>query len=299
MSLSIPERKRYITNYFIGKGYTPVQASAIVGNLQQENRSFDPNIKNSIGATGIAQWLGKGRKGKLLQRENPYNIDTQLDFLHDELQGNIKGAWTNNVGGKEAFFNTDDVNKATYIIRKDFERPGEHEAHDKQRYKFAHDAMTLVDPNYKFIPESTSQQTNLPQQQKYNVERQDLSTQSYLSAIEGRLNTATEELAKFQEERAQEQQKQETLKQEDVQRQVLEQAQKQKEDIYNLLTQNPPEGLQYDVSPTQQAFSQAQPFQFQTDFYTGEGLFQEGGTLVKSPLTRIKHTTNENLNHRI
>lgn len=113
----------------------------------------------------------------------------------------------------------------------------------------------------------------------YNIERQDLSNQAYLSAIEGRLNTATEELAKFQEEREQEQKKQETLQQEDAQRQVLQQAQQQKEEIYNLLTANPPESLQYDVSSTQQAFSQIQPFQFQSDFYSGEGLFQEGGDL--------------------
>lgn len=134
----------------------------------------------------------------------------------------------------------------------------------------------ILDLTNEEISQEIQPQNNLTTS-PYNIERQDLSNQAYLSAIEGKLNTATEELVKFQEERAQEQKKQETLQQEDAQRQVLQQAQQQKEEIYNLLTANPPESLQYDVSPTQQAFSQIQPFQFQSDFYSGEGLFQEGG----------------------
>lgn len=270
MSMSIPQRKAYITNFFIQKGYTPVQSAAIVGNLQQENHKFDPTIKNSIGATGIAQWLGKGRKGILLQRNNPYSIDTQLNFLHDELQGNVKGAWTNNIGGKNAFFNTDDINQATLIIRKDFERPGEHEANDKRRYKYAQEALSLVDPNYKFQSTTTTQQTalNNPQEVQTPTNTLNIGDIYNLSKEFSSVGDALNEFKLKYEEDQQKKQLEADKQVQDLQKQQLLQAQQEKESLFALLTQPLPKNEQYNTQALESlSQQQSQPFRFQSDWF--------------------------------
>jgi hypothetical protein len=128
------DNKKYAYNFFINKGYSPIHASAIVGNLQQES-GVKNNITNSIGAFGIAQWLG-GRKKKLMSNyQYPQSLDAQLDFLHKELQSTGDG-WLNNKD-KNAFFSATDVPTATYLFGKKFERPGDHEANYPQRIKYA------------------------------------------------------------------------------------------------------------------------------------------------------------------
>lgn len=81
--------------FLIGKGLTAEQSAAIVGNLMQESGgktyNIDPTITNSIGAFGIAQWLG-GRKSNLLayasQQGKPAgDLNIQLEFLWKELTG--------------------------------------------------------------------------------------------------------------------------------------------------------------------------------------------------------------------
>lgn len=140
---SIPQRKAYITKFLKGKGYNDIQTHAIIGNLQQENGRFDTSFANSSsGALGIAQWLGS-RKKNLMKYGNHNDIDTQLNFLHSEIQGSSE--WTKNVGGKNAFFNAKDIPTAVKIFRKDFERPGEHEANDNKRVKYAYQSAGLKD----------------------------------------------------------------------------------------------------------------------------------------------------------
>jgi hypothetical protein len=69
--------------YFEQRGFSPVQVSAIIGALLQESR-LNPNIKNNIGAYGIAQWLGDRRKN-LLAKPNSSNLRTQLDYIIEEF----------------------------------------------------------------------------------------------------------------------------------------------------------------------------------------------------------------------
>lgn len=141
--LNSEQRRDYIYSAFLQKGYTPVQAAAIVGNLQQENRSFGTTTKNPKSqATGIAQWLGSRKKALQSDYEDWYDIDNQIDFIHREIKGD-RSAWTNNVGGKNAFLNATDVDTATTIFRKDFERPGEHEANDKARITTARSLLGM------------------------------------------------------------------------------------------------------------------------------------------------------------
>ncbi len=91
-------------NFFIApeRGLTPAQSAGIVGNLMLEsggNTTVNPDALNSIGAYGIAQWLG-GRKDALeayaASKGKPKNdLSIQLEFLWSELSaGNQISATT-------------------------------------------------------------------------------------------------------------------------------------------------------------------------------------------------------------
>ena len=80
-----------IINFFIGKGLEDYQAAAIAGNFFAES-GLQLNIVNSIGAYGLAQWLGP-RKQNLFafaatrgEREGNISLETQLEFTWNELQ---------------------------------------------------------------------------------------------------------------------------------------------------------------------------------------------------------------------
>lgn len=137
--MPVSRKVNYIKGFLTQKGYTTNQTAAILGNLLQENSTLGTSVQNSSsGAIGIAQWH-KDRKTELLQKSNPYNIITQLNHLDSELKGSKH--WTNNMGGKNAFFKSDDVDYLTKVIRKDFERPGEAEANDNARLKNAYSVL--------------------------------------------------------------------------------------------------------------------------------------------------------------
>lgn len=175
--MKTPQRREYIVNFLKNKGLNDVQVYAIVGNLQQENGTFNTKLTNSIGATGIAQWY-KGRATALRKRNNPQSIDTQLEHLWDEIQG-VGGHWTKNMGGREAFLNAKDLPTAVKIFRKDFERPGEHEAHDSKRIKYALEASNgKISLPKDFKLSDTSYQTvdNSDVQAQYNNIAKSLST---------------------------------------------------------------------------------------------------------------------------
>lgn len=155
--LNSTQRRDYIYNAFLEKGYKPIQAASIVGNLQQENATFGTSVQNANSKakpTGIAQWLGSRKKNLMNDYKEWYDIDNQIDFIHREIQGD-RDAWTNNVGGKKAFLNATDIETATKVFRKDFERPGEHEANDIRRIK---NAYAVIGKNYT----PPQDQSNLP-----------------------------------------------------------------------------------------------------------------------------------------
>src|SRR5438034_2930291 len=87
------DRATYARDYFIQKGYSPIQAAAIVGNLMQE--SYSDLRTGAVGdkgiSHGIAQW-NKDRytnlKNFASQRQKPWDdFDTQLAFVDNELRG--------------------------------------------------------------------------------------------------------------------------------------------------------------------------------------------------------------------
>ncbi len=77
-----------IYDNLLAKGIPPVGVAAIMGNIQHES-SFKPDVVNSIGASGLCQWLG-GRFNNLKkfaesQGKNWTDVDIQMDFLWKEL----------------------------------------------------------------------------------------------------------------------------------------------------------------------------------------------------------------------
>lgn len=137
--MPVSRKVNYIKGFLTQKGYTTNQTAAILGNLLQENSTLGTSVQNSSsGAIGIAQWH-EDRKTELLQKSNPYNIITQLNHLDSELKGSKH--WTNNMGGKKGFFENDNVDYLTRLIRKDFERPGEAEANDNARLRNAYSVL--------------------------------------------------------------------------------------------------------------------------------------------------------------
>lgn len=82
--------------YFIAKGFTAIQAAAIVGNLMQESGVNPESNQNGGGpGRGIAQWTLTDRWVKLqnfasTQKRNPLSLDLQLDFMWKELNEGYK-----------------------------------------------------------------------------------------------------------------------------------------------------------------------------------------------------------------
>jgi murein DD-endopeptidase MepM/ murein hydrolase activator NlpD len=112
-------------NFFNGReGIDAIHAAAIVGNFMLEsggNTTIDPNITNSIGAFGIAQWLG-GRKEGLInfarkQGKQPNDLQVQLEYTIYEVQNSEKG-------GFQKFLQTTNVRDAAISWEDNFERSG-------------------------------------------------------------------------------------------------------------------------------------------------------------------------------
>lgn len=78
----------YTRQYLSERGYNDVQIAGILGTFQQES-SLDPNAENSIGAFGLAQWLGPRRTAlenfASGRGQSPSNVQTQLDFMISEF----------------------------------------------------------------------------------------------------------------------------------------------------------------------------------------------------------------------
>ena len=127
------------------KPMNAVQAAAMIGNFRQES-GLDPKKENSIGAFGIAQWLG-GRKTNLFKLDQPESLTTQLKFVVQELVGDEKAIMSHG-----DFRDAADLEKATIAVRKTYERPGEAEANDANRIKRASEALDQFRGN---VPSST------------------------------------------------------------------------------------------------------------------------------------------------
>ena len=77
-------------NYFISQGFTREQTAGIMGNLQQEHNF---KTEQADGGLGIAQWIN-GRADRLEEIPGYEGLQTQLDYMTQELQGTHKSANT-------------------------------------------------------------------------------------------------------------------------------------------------------------------------------------------------------------
>lgn len=103
-----PSQNETITwDFLIAQGFTREQTAGIMGNLMQEH-GF-----NTTG-DGLAQWTG-GRKANLMALPDPYNINTQLQFLMSELNGPYAKV-------RDAIKASTTVEQAVIIFQNQFER---------------------------------------------------------------------------------------------------------------------------------------------------------------------------------
>lgn len=105
-----PSENESITwSFLIAQGFTREQTAGIMGNLMQEH-GF-----NTTG-DGLAQWTG-GRRANLMALPDPYNINTQLQFLMSELNGPYAKV-------RDAIKASTTVDQAVIIFQNQFERCG-------------------------------------------------------------------------------------------------------------------------------------------------------------------------------
>ncbi len=124
-----PNNETRIWNFLIGQGFTREQTAGIMGNLQQEHK-FQTSDERPNGL-GIAQWIG-GRANNLEAKGDYLNLDVQLNFLMEELNGVehiASSAIRNSVG----------VEGATIAFQNKFERCGV--CMESQRIQYAYDIL--------------------------------------------------------------------------------------------------------------------------------------------------------------
>lgn len=124
--------------YLINKGWTPMQAAAIIGNLTAESYMHPRTPAGDEGtAVGLAQWRFERRDkfkeiiGKPIERAR---LREQLDFVDWELKNTHKKA------GK-LLKEAKDIETATYVVDKYYERS--FGKHLDRRIKFAKAALDM------------------------------------------------------------------------------------------------------------------------------------------------------------
>ncbi len=93
LNSTLPFDKNKLTEavkFFLGKGFTKNQTSAIVGALLQESGLKTTHVEGK--PYGIAQWLGS-RKTKLKTKSNYDTLNTQLNYVMEEFNGGEREAF--------------------------------------------------------------------------------------------------------------------------------------------------------------------------------------------------------------
>lgn len=111
------EKAEYAYKFYLNKGYTPAQSSAIVGNLIRESALNPSAVGDSGKAFGLAQWHpDRQAKAKGLYGEKWKDFDNQLEFVHWELNNTEKPAG-------DALKKTKSVWEAGRVFTNSYERP--------------------------------------------------------------------------------------------------------------------------------------------------------------------------------
>jgi hypothetical protein len=130
-----PDNARAAFEYYVSQGLTPVQAAGIVGNLQGESgQGLNPNAVNrgdgrdGSDSIGVGQWnstRAQALKEFAASKGVPWNdLNTQLEFLHQELKGPERGAYDRLIAAKTP----EEAGQAMLAFErpKDWNKPGAH-----------------------------------------------------------------------------------------------------------------------------------------------------------------------------
>jgi len=157
----LKQRQETAYRYFIDKGYSPAQASGIVGNLMHES-NLDPGVTSTFkgeGSFGIAQWnpsaAAGNRFGKLKefakQRGASYSdFNVQLEFINHELD-TFAGF------GKNKLKNARTVREASDIFADHYERPNAKYAHKDKRWNYGSNILTMFNDDRIFIKDDNGE----------------------------------------------------------------------------------------------------------------------------------------------
>ena len=145
-----PNTRRAVWDFFTGMGYSKEATAGIMGNFQQES-GIDPKIIQGGGkgpAAGIAQWENYNKKSARWADLNKYaqskgkdwtDLQTQLEFVHKELEGSAPDTYTATLlkkrGGIEKLKSLTNVKDAVHMFEETFERAGK--PMWENRYKYA------------------------------------------------------------------------------------------------------------------------------------------------------------------
>lgn len=126
----IQDNESIVWNYLRARGFIPAQASAIMGNLQQEHNF---QTSDEPGGLGLGQWTG-ARRDKLMTWNNYLDINVQLTYLTAELNGTEHAALT-------GFRNVTDIDGMTIMFQNAFERCDPAACNQDQRITNAHNIL--------------------------------------------------------------------------------------------------------------------------------------------------------------
>ena len=122
-------------NFLIGQGYSEISVAGLMGNIHQESGGFNPAIVENGGSgegIGLIQW-SYGRRKKLenyaaAMGNHWTDVNIQLDYLLMELRGGSEYAedgWNGASDARQQWENATNIEEATRIFSKEFERPNE------------------------------------------------------------------------------------------------------------------------------------------------------------------------------
>lgn len=153
----MPGKKDYkaraakVMKFFIEKGLTEQQAAGITGSLAFESVGLNERAVNSIGATGLAQWLGVRKKGIA---EWGKTFDSQLQHIWDELQGDERLSLA-------AIKRTSNIQDAARVWTEKYERPEKSGYHLESRYNYAERALGAYRESVSEKPVTINQKTEI------------------------------------------------------------------------------------------------------------------------------------------
>lgn len=152
---NLPPNVKKAMQFFIGKGLSFKDAAAIIGNLMAEsgvlaNNDISPTAENKKGHDyGIAQWTGS-RKKELMKRANYNTLETQLEFLWDELTGKTPDKSYSNV--LEEMKDENSLSSKTRKFYDKFENPPSSDRSFGRRLKFSEGILDESDTITKSKP---------------------------------------------------------------------------------------------------------------------------------------------------